>query len=273
MIKWYGAFKIENGKTVAKILFPKDRRAEILKRIRMGDLSDIKELGDGEVRFEGEIKSRREMIDTAIELARMEMKNSLGEDYILIEMLNTYDDIVSTLNLLTERIIEWDKIREIKGEDQEVANILQEEIKRLEILRDEISKNIEFLANSLCPNLSHLVGTITAARLIASAGGLERLSKLPASTIQVLGAEEAFFRHLKLGAKCPKHGIIFRVPIVRNSPKKVRGKISRTLASKIAIAARVDYYGGKFVGDMLKEELQRRVEEIKNDSHRKQKRG
>jgi len=53
---------------------------------------------------------------------------------------------------------------------------------------------------------------------------------------------------------------------IRNSPKRIRGKIARALAGKIAIAARVDYYNGEFVGDRLKEEFKRRVEEIKNDS-------
>lgn len=270
MIKWYGAFKIENGKIVDEYPFPKDRRAEILEHLRRGDFSILSDFIEGEeVHVEGEIKNKKDLILTAIELAKLEMRKNLGEDYKLIESLNTYDDIVSTLNLMGERIIEWGKIYEIKGEKDGIHILLETELKSLEKLRDKISLEIEERAKHICPNLSALVGPIIAARLIASAGSLKRLAKLPASTIQVLGAEESFFRHLKSGAKCPKHGIIFRVPMVRNAPKNLRGKIARSLAAKIAIAARVDYYGGEFIGEKLKEEMAKRVEEIKNDSNRK----
>ncbi len=270
VIRWYGAFKIEDGKVVDEYIFPPERRAEILKNVRMGDFSMLREfIGDDTAIIEGEIKDKKELISTAIEMARIEMREKLGEDYKLIESLNTYDDIVSTLNLMNERILEWRKIEEIKGEKDSIHILLEDELKSLEKMRDEITKDIERRAKKICPNLSELVGPVIAARLIASAGSLKRLAKLPASTIQVLGAEESFFRHLKSGAKCPKHGIIFRVPMVRNAPKNLRGKIARSLAAKIAIAARVDYYGGKFIGEELKEEMEKRVEEIKNDSNRK----
>jgi len=264
VIKWYGAFKIVNGEIVDEYIFPKGERTYILKALKNGDFSVLSEfIGDDKVIIEGEIKDKDELISTAIELTKIEMTERLGEDYLLIEALNTYDDIISTLNLLEERLLEWRKIEEIKGKKDDIQLLIEGETEKLKEMRDEIGREIEKRAQKICPNLSYLVGPIIAARLIASAGGLRRLATLPASTIQVLGAEEAFFRHLKSGAKCPKHGIIFRVPMVRNSPKKIRGKIARTLASKIAIAARVDYYGGKFIGEKLKEELEKRMEEIK----------
>ncbi len=261
MIKWYGAFKIE-GNTKEKYIFPDDQRADIIVKIREGDYSVIP-FEDERIVFEGELKDRSTLISTAIEVAKREMKEKLGDDYILIENLNTYDDLISTINLLNERLLEWDRIAEIKGKDMRSEEMLKKEIETLEKLKEDIADEIDNLSNVLCPNLAVLVGPIIAARLIASAGGLRRLANLPASTIQVLGAEEAFFRHLKSGAKCPKHGIIFRVPWVRNSSKKLRGKIARALAAKIAIAAKIDYYKGDFIGDKLKEEMEKRVEEIR----------
>jgi len=79
---------------------------------------------------------------------------------------------------------------------------------------------------------------------MAKAGGLDRLAMLPASTIQILGAEKALFRALRTGARPPKHGILFQHEAVHAAPKWQRGKIARTIANKIAIAARVDYYRG-----------------------------
>jgi len=86
---------------------------------------------------------------------------------------------------------------------------------------------------------------------------------MPASTIQVLGAEKALFRSLKTGSRPPKHGIIFQHPYLHDAKKWQRGKIARAMAGKIAIAARADLFGGRFIGDELRAELEKRVEEIK----------
>ena len=131
--------------------------------------------------------------------------------------------------------------------------------------REKIEKYISDIMREIAPNLSSLAGPILGARLIALAGSLERLSKLPASTIQILGAEEAFFKFLRGGKKLPKHGVIFLLPEIRNAKKKLRGKIARTFAAKVAIAAKVDFFGGEFVGDKLREEFLRRVREVSKE--------
>lgn len=95
------------------------------------------------------------------------------------------------------------------------------------------------------------------------AGGLERLARLPASTIQVLGAEKALFRFLKTGRGSPKHGVIFQHPLIHTAPKWQRGKIARALATKISIAARIDYFSKEDRGAQLREALEKRVEEIR----------
>ena len=85
---------------------------------------------------------------------------------------------------------------------------------------------------------------------------------MPASTIQVLGAEKALFRSLKTGTRPPKHGIIFQHSFLREAKRWQRGKIARALAGKLAIAARTDAFGGRFIGEDLKIDLEKRVEEI-----------
>ena len=86
---------------------------------------------------------------------------------------------------------------------------------------------------------------------------------MPASTIQVLGAEKALFRSLRTGAKPPKHGVIFQHKFIREARRRQRGKIARTLAGKLAIAARIDAFGGSFIGEELRELVERRVKEIR----------
>lgn len=109
---------------------------------------------------------------------------------------------------------------------------------------------------AVAPNLQALIGEIVGSKLIAHAGGLTNLSKYPASTIQILGAEKALFRALKTKGKTPKYGLIFNSTFIGRAGTKNKGKISRYLANKCAIAARVDSFSetptSKF-GESLKE--------------------
>ncbi len=140
--------------------------------------------------------------------------------------------------------------------------------KRIEGLleeRDSLVEYLEELVSQEAPNMNALVGPTIAARLISIAGSLERLAEMPSSTIQVLGAEKALFAHLrKKGVPSPKHGVIFSHPAISGAKKRLRGKIARRLAGKIAIAAKVDYFKGEFVGDKLREEFEKEVEELKS---------
>jgi nucleolar protein 56 len=130
-------------------------------------------------------------------------------------------------------------------------------------LRESLEKYIDDVMEEVAPNIKALTGALLGARLIALAGGLNNLAKMPASTLQVLGAEKALFRSLKTGTKPPKHGIIFQHPYLHEAKKWQRGKIARALAGKLAIAARTDAFGGRFIGEELKADLEKRVEEIR----------
>jgi nucleolar protein 56 len=63
----------------------------------------------------------------------------------------------------------------------------------------------------VAPNLAALIGDTVGARLISHAGSLTNLSKYPASTVQILGAEKALFRALKTKGNTPKYGLIYHV--------------------------------------------------------------
>ncbi|MGQ4914532.1 MAG: C/D box methylation guide ribonucleoprotein complex aNOP56 subunit [Candidatus Asgardarchaeia archaeon] len=130
-------------------------------------------------------------------------------------------------------------------------------------LKENLEKYLTDLMNDVAPNLTGLVGPLIGARLIRLAGGLIELSKLPSSTIQVLGAEKALFLALKKKGKPPKHGVIFQHILIHSAPRWLRGKIARAMAGKISIAARVDAFSGAFVADKLKKDLEERVKEIK----------
>jgi len=137
-------------------------------------------------------------------------------------------------------------------------------ILQLIALRGRLIDYLEDCIRKEAPNLTGLVGPIIGAKLIAKAGGLEKLAKMPASTIQVLGAEKALFRAIRSGGKPPKHGIIFQHTLIHQAPRKMRGKIARALAAKLAIAARIDYYTKEDISEKLREELAERIKEIRS---------
>jgi nucleolar protein 56 len=152
---------------------------------------------------------------------------------------------------------------DISEVDAKALGMLSSQILNLYAIRREFVSYLESVMKEVAPNVTALVGPTIGARLLSLAGSLEDLAKLPASTIQVLGAEKALFRALRKGGKPPKHGIIFQYPEIHGSPRWQRGKIARALAAKLAIAARVDYFSGRYIGDKLNEELKKRIEEIK----------
>ena len=129
-------------------------------------------------------------------------------------------------------------------------------------LRENMENYLDTAMEEVAPNVKAMVGSLLGARLIAISGGLTNLARRPASTIQVLGAEKALFRSLKTGSRPPKHGIIFQHTYLHEAKKWHRGKIARALAGKLAIAARSDAFGGRYIADELKANLEKRIEEI-----------
>lgn len=151
----------------------------------------------------------------------------------------------------------------ISQQDMEMIQGLAKQYLDLQEFREKLERYLDESMLEVAPNLRGLIGSVIGARLIAIAGGIEKLARLPASTIQVLGAEQAMFRALKTGARPPKHGVIFQHTLIHSAPWWQRGKIARILSGKIAIAARIDLYSGEYVADELKQNVHTRIAEVR----------
>ncbi|MFH1404421.1 MAG: C/D box methylation guide ribonucleoprotein complex aNOP56 subunit [Candidatus Altiarchaeota archaeon] len=147
-------------------------------------------------------------------------------------------------------------------EDYEPVKELSSRILSMYKTKAEIEGFIVRRMSKVAPNISALAGPLLGARVITIAGGMKRLSIMPAGTIQILGAEDAFFRFLKTGKKPPKHGVIFQLPEIRGAPQNQRGKIARTFAAKLALASRSDAFKGDFIGDKLRSDFEARVKSL-----------
>ncbi|MFB6117775.1 NOP5/NOP56 family protein [Halosegnis sp.] len=196
-----------------------------------------------------------------------------ADDRQLVHAVRAMDDCERTANELAERLHEWAGSlfegveagvdgaravadREPSGPAEARAVSLAERAVALDEEAADLRAYVERAAPEVAPNLAHLAGPVLAARLIALAGGLESLAKKPAGTVQVLGAEDALFAHLRGHAPSPKHGVIYVHEYVRGTRPEDRGSAARALAGKLAIAARGDYYRGEF-----NPEIERQLEE------------
>jgi len=137
-----------------------------------------------------------------------------------------------------------------------------ERVANLAEFRESLQDYLHDKMTDIAPNLSALIGDVVGARLINHAGSLTTLAKYPASTIQILGAEKALFRALKTKGNTPKYGLIFNSSFIGRAKTKDKGRISRYLANKAAIAARIDAFTdtptAKF-GEVMKQQVEDRL--------------
>ena len=281
---WFGIFTLDDDRITDAKLFRKDLNAianllvkePLLLRGRIAG-SDIRDLA---IEY-GFVSSREEydslLHELNIRLVKKQMVQAVTLDRQIIAAVEAIDDINDTANILAERLREWYLMFNETGlQGGELAkHILKSEEPELKTMQGLAGSVIglyearlsieEYLKEGmpqLAPNLTNIAGYILGARLLSIAGSLEKFASMPSSTVQVIGANNALFKHLKGKAPSPKHGLIFRHPLINTAPKRLRGKIARAVASKISLAARYDYYSGELKENLL-EELKMKVEDIK----------
>jgi len=240
--------------------------------------------------------------EVTLEAAKLQVSEALTPDQRIVQAVEALDDINETTNSLSERLFEWYggyfpesglageplalfivkygsrenvtpddplylKARDSMGAKLEAADeaLLKgfaESVCSLYSRRKQIEAYIESSMEALAPNLTMIAGPMLGARLISIAGSLEKLAAFPSSTIQVIGASKALFKHLRARAPSPKHGVIYSHPLINTSPWWVRGKVARALAAKLSLAARIDFYSAE-KNPSLAGELEEKVRKIR----------
>ncbi len=231
-----------------------------------------------------------------LELTKQRIKESVSEDQLIIQTISNMDEINKLGNVLAKRLREWyswylpefsasieinEKFTEIivkknkkelmkelkiknsmgadlKKEDVDEMIALGKEILNLYKLKQKHEDYLEKIMKKFCPNVHSLAGTTIGAKLIELAKSLKRLAMLPASTVQLLGAEKALFRHIKTGSKSPKYGVIINHSIIQKARREDKGKASRSLADKLSLCARLDFFKGEFKAKEYEKELKKR---------------
>jgi nucleolar protein 56 len=244
------------------------------------------------------------MLREATLLMGREKLGELGPDRFIVQAIAGLDELTKTSNLLIERLAEWyglhfpelvesvtqkelvdlvarlgdrEAIRTQGGRDiesmgtplseedraalMEWASLARSVLSAQAALEGYVTRRME----QLSPNLSSVVGPLLAARLLSHTGSIERLGRLPASTMQLLGAEKALFQFMMEGGRPPKHGVLFQHPLVHRAPPWQRGRIARALASAACLAARVDSFGKRDNSESIRAGLQKKLERIQKE--------
>ena len=276
---WFGIFTIDNNRIINIELFQKDLNSltkHLLKepllmrgRVAGCDLCDLAiKYGFADSTSEYDTM----LHELNINLAKEQVAMTVTPDRKIIAAVEAIDDLNETSNLLSERLKEWFIMNfedtDLKGEElaRSIVEMKNDESQDMLILQDFSSSLLglyrtrggieEYLKVNMpliAPNITGIAGHLLGARLLSITGSLKNLASMPSSTIQVIGANNALFKHLKGKAPSPKHGVIFRHPLINTAPRWQRGKIARVLASKISLAARYDLYSGELKEDLSRE--------------------
>jgi len=137
-----------------------------------------------------------------------------------------------------------------------VRNILE-----LSEIKKQFEEEAKILAEKNYPNFCFVAGTKIACQMLVIAGSISRLSRMPSSTIQLLGAEKSLFKAIKLNSKkTPKYGLLFNHALIINKTKRDKGRLARFLSGKIVIAIKADI-SGKDLRNELKEKISKKIKE------------
>jgi nucleolar protein 56 len=227
-------------------------------------------------------------------LSRKKLVGMISRDRLIIQASNAAEDLAKVINLFQERLYEWFSLHypevrnskdlagkvvsygsrekfpgfeestgvDLNEKDEEILMEFAASIQSLLEEKEGLENYVKESMTNIAPNLSSLINPLLAARLVALAGSLEKFARMPASTIQLLGAEKALFRHLKKKGKSPKYGIIYINPLIQNASRENKGKVARILSAQLMKAARIDFYSGRYE-PKLKEELDEEISRVR----------
>ena len=218
-----------------------------------------------------------------------QISGSVDWDELIIQATKSLDEADLAINLLSKRLREWfewhnpefsrsigshEKFAELvlvgdfppsamgaEFDDTSLSAVkaLATQIVSVSQYKEQTREYIQKQMEIHTPNFLAIGGVAIAAKILAASGRVSHLAKLPSSTIQLLGAEKALFRHLRSGASPPKYGLLFQHSLVQNAPNSERGKIARSLANAMSIAIRKDYYGDATLDEALVTQLLKKV--------------
>lgn len=261
--KWYGSRK-GNQNLVFEGL--EENFPQIFDALREGREVDVP-MHESRV-----IPDLRELL---LKYGKYRIKQEFAEDQYIRKLYALIPELNKSLNLILEKVDGFGLItgltysnedpccffKRLRGLDlpgalPAVMEQISDSADSLCSLKSNIVSFLSERAREVMPNTCELVGEEIAIELLYHAGSLRNLALMPASAIQVLGAEKALFKHILYGSPPPKHGSLFKVKGMSSLRTSERGKVARVIAGKTAIALRADFAGHIIDQETSREKIQ-----------------
>ncbi|MFH1473393.1 MAG: hypothetical protein ABIE55_00730 [Candidatus Aenigmatarchaeota archaeon] len=237
----------------------------------------------------------------SIERAKLKISKIERRDKLVVQTVSALNDLERILNTMSERLREWyglhypeldlsehekfaEKIAEhgnrenfdkftrsmgmkLKEEDVKILQEYAKSLKEMYVLKKSMEKYLDRVVPEEMPNLNALLGSTLTARVLALAGSLEKLAKMPSSSVQLLGAEKSLFRFLKdKNIKSPpKFGLLFIHPDISTAKRELQGKVARLLSSKMTLAARADFYTKNDISKEIVKSYKEKLKRIRGE--------
>lgn len=110
----------------------------------------------------------------------------------------------------------------------------------LDRAKKTLTDYVQSRMNLFAPNLTALIGSLTAAQLLNFAGGLTGLAKTPACNLPPLGSKKQSGTGFATNVGVRQQGFLYHSPIIRGIPNDLKRQAMRIVSAKVVLAARVD---------------------------------
>jgi U4/U6 small nuclear ribonucleoprotein PRP31 len=110
----------------------------------------------------------------------------------------------------------------------------------LDRAKTTLTDYVQSRMNLFAPNLTALIGSLTAAQLLNFAGGLTGLAKTPACNLPHLGSKKQSGTGFATNVGVRQQGFLFHSPIIQAIPNDLKRQAMRIVSAKLVLAARVD---------------------------------
>ena len=128
-----------------------------------------------------------------------------------------------------------------------------------------LTEYVQSRMNLFAPNLTALIGSLTAAQLLNFAGGLTGLAKTPACNLPPLGSKKQSQSGLATNVGIRHQGFLYHSEIIRSISNDLKIQAMRIVSAKVVLAARVDRVHSSpdgSTGEQLRSECLDRLEKL-----------
>ncbi|EXJ77370.1 hypothetical protein A1O3_09596 [Capronia epimyces CBS 606.96] len=136
---------------------------------------------------------------------------------------------------------------------------------QLDKAKKVLTEYVQSRMNVFAPNLTAIIGSLTAAQLLNYAGGLKGLAKTPDRNVPAMGSRKQRQSGLATNVGIRQQGFLYHSPLIQSIPNDLRIQAMRIVSGKLILATRVDSVHQApdgSTGEQLREDCLRRLDKL-----------